>query len=185
MDKKIAYILVMVFAGLGIFSAYGLIKRVPIVLPGIVDEAKKMVEQKDEFDHRSMDLSLEPVIDVESGEWRLISPAPSRVPSLMPANSPSPASESINTLDRMIMPGSEVIGRGSSDIQLRNYGTSEKVVEWYENRLVELGMRSRSFVNTKVNQVTRAELSGMIGDERIRVKIDGVEGNLVIRVVVE
>lgn len=108
----------------------------------------------------SLDLREEPTIPSAT-------PAPTKKPT--PPTQPTPKDETL--LSKLQYPNATKESTSENTLVLRSNDDSDIITDWYKEKIIGLGMNTKSFVKTKTNDNVLNKLVGADGQTEIRVEI--------------
>jgi hypothetical protein len=119
---------------------------------------QNITQQEDEGTGRQED-----VLGTVSNEELSISPTP----MLTPTPTLIPARTDIKVFTDFIYPGAEVLSELDEEMALKSQDSSQKIVEWYKERISKKYSRIKNFVVTKTNgteldTLTASDTSGNV-----------------------
>jgi len=110
------------------------------------------------------------------------SPAPSETHT--PTITPSSTQNSSTTLTDFIYPNANINAQSETSLTLSASDDAQVITDWYKNKIKELGMNTRSFVQTKTNDNVNNVLSAAKGSDEIKVTITKKAGDQQVSIVV-
>lgn len=130
-----------------------------------------------------------PTLSVADSPTHTASPTPTKVvntPTEKPTHTPVPTNFSIDSsLSAFHYPGAAVLSSSSTYLELTNSDSSEKITNWYKDKITKLGMNTKSFVTTSTNGTIVNKLVAADGSTEIRVDITKSSGENITTIKVE
>lgn len=112
--------------------------------------------------------------------------APTDTPVPTIPSSPTPPdtqSSSTNQTD-FIYPGATIGSQSDSSMTLTSTDDAQAITDWYKNKIKELGMSTRSFVQTRTNDNVHNVLAAAKNNDEIKVTITKNAGESLVSIVV-
>ena len=97
---------------------------------------------------------------------------PTNAPTQIPSTSPTPsAGVPSATLTQFTYPNAAIGSQSDGSMTLTSTDDPQAITDWYKNKIKELGMSTRSFVQTKTNGNVHNVLAAAKNDDEIKVTI--------------
>ena len=163
MNVVIALVCVLLVLGAVVTKQRNLIK-----VNSITPSDKKVVQEVlSEEDEKEDDVKDEEEIIKVS-----LTPIPTKIPTLKPTVS---VNSSFNISD-FIYPNSQAIDQKDGEVKLKSGDGSDKITNWYKEKIKSLGMSVNTFVVTKANDKVLNKLVGAGSNREVRITIEKGEG---------
>lgn len=108
-------------------------------------------------------------------------PSPTSMPS--PSNTSAPTQKSSN-LRQFLYPDATISLQSDNSLTLVSSDDAQTITDWYKNKINELGMNTRSFVQTKTNDNLHNVLAAAKSGEEIKVTITKNAGDSQVSIVI-
>lgn len=113
---------------------------------------------------------------------------PDTIPPTQSTLAPSPtlpAKQEPTPDKQFVYPGATVTAESDSSLTMESSDDAQTITDWYKDKIKELGMTTKSFVQTKTNDNVLNALAAAKSDEEIKVTITKNSGDWVVSIVVE
>lgn len=94
---------------------------------------------------------------------------PTRAPTTQPT--PKPTTPPAVNQGEFQYPGSTRVGSDDETVTYQSQDDSDRITDWYEEKIRSLGMNAKSFVKTRTNDNVLNKLVGADGSREVRVEI--------------
>jgi cytoskeletal protein RodZ len=102
-----------------------------------------------------------------------------------PLSSKAPTPNSSSNLGDFIYPNATVKHQSSSSLSLESHDDADTITDWYKQKIKDLSMNTRSFVQTKTNDNVNNVLAAAKSNEEIKITITKKAGESLVSIVVE
>lgn len=107
-------------------------------------------------------------------------PSHSPIESQKPTSTPAPTSQPTDhssSLDQFIYPGSKVSQKTQNSLDLESSDNTDKITDWYKNKIKSLNLNTQTFVVTNSNDNVLNKLISAGSEKRINVEIKKEPGS--------
>lgn len=109
-------------------------------------------------------------------------PPPSPTPH--PTNAPTGESPMSLSLSDLLYPSAKILSRTDTTLAMESASEAQTITDWYKDTLKTSGYSTRSFVQTKANDVVKNVLVVAGKNTQIRVSIDKPDASSLVSIVV-
>jgi len=147
-----------------------LFSAVIIVIAGVLfnqlKNSRSLQQQVTQGQEETQEIKEETTIKEETPTS---SPTPSIPQPTKPQSQPIPKDETL--LSKLQYPNATKESSGENTLVLRSNDDPNSITDWYKEKIIGLGMNTKSFVKTRTNDNVLNKLVGADGKQEIRVEI--------------
>lgn len=139
-----------------------------LVVLGVYASRHFQLNTMKEADKEVLSETIEDEVEVETTQTPTLSP-PTETPT--PAPTKSSGAVGLPTLSVFFYPGATLVAQTASTLSLESSDDTDKITDWYKDKIKNLGVNVKSFVSTRANDKVLNKLVGATNELEISVEI--------------
>lgn len=148
-----------------------IVLAVILVFAGVVFRQRGFPEEKSQPTPTPKVLSQ--IEEEESQATPTPTPTPAQTPKTL---APTPAPQTSGEISAFVYPGARVESSSATSLSMKSSDDTDRITQWYEDKIRGMGMNAKSFVKTRTNDNVLNKLVGADGEREIRVEISQKSG---------
>lgn len=121
-----------------------------------------------------------------AGPTQTPSPTATPSPTNTPTLTPTPTKQIPSTnIEEFLYPSASIIAQSDNSLSLSSSDDTGTITDWYKNKIESLGMKTRSFVQTKTNDNVLNVLAAAKNGSEIKITIKKNAGEVKVSIIVE